>query len=216
MNIRYISAETDLSDISLVDWDARVGKSSVDVYFVEGYIHTYDTSLGSKGNCYWCCDEGATPSFRNLYPFLGRPVDWSIKVAERNSYKRDAVDKGVICHIFRNDKMFYEIVFGREIWEASLAAQKALIELQEHPINFFSKRWKDQLIERKILWYYQVAVIKSIDESRGEIFVVPHEKDSFDCHHSSMMAMEEKEWVEEYGKGLHLKYLDSRIWWFVK
>ncbi len=221
MEFKHINKKTDLSQARLCPWDSRNKKKLLDVYDVEDYIHTYGGRLGICGNSYWCCPRGAKPSHENLTPFLGHPVDWSIKVEEYNSFrlgnnftKNDEVREHLRCMIYRNDEPFYRINFGREINTVLLAAQKAILEFQEHPINFTSQNWREEVLNRKVYWNDQPGIITQFSEPAGDFIIEPDGIEGFRPHAHYNTENERQNWIDDYGNGLKTDYLDNSIWWF--
>lgn len=177
MRFKSPDENTDLSNIRELGWDARVGGKPVDVYRLEGFVHTY---VNGGPQEYWSCPRGEAPSYKNLIPFCGRACDWGIVVEEHNYFrpgngfhKDSRNEKGLRCYITRNGEKFYPVQFGRDIGDALAMAQVKIIQLQEHPIGLSHKTWKDDLIGRKVWWYDQPGEIVSLSLWGGSILIRP-------------------------------------------
>lgn len=207
--IKLIDEKTDLSRISILDWDVNVKGHRYTVYRVDGYYHSIGGKYGN--NDLWCCLEDEEPTYKNLIEFDGVPCRWSFKV-EQNNYTKskwgeNEVRSNCICTIYRNDKEFMS--FGTRDYEyASSKAQVLITKLQEHPINFTSKNYIKEIEGRKIWYREQKAIIERYIEGQNCIII------SFeDGEYKEPEYL--KEDIENLGE-LEIKedLLSPHIWWF--
>lgn len=178
--LKYITPETDLTNIESVDWDVEVGDRGYQVYRVPGYVHTISSRTGN--NEYWCCPVGTKPSFKSLIPFDGEVINWGVHFEQTNYFKskwdQGSIERGGFGYITRNGKRFYEIP-GRERSLVFAQAELIIRDLCEHTINFHSRNWKEEMLGRIISYHgiYQDRVkryrINSIIENQGCFFAAP-------------------------------------------
>ena len=140
--IRCIEKDTDLSKVKMskMGWDTFVYKQPHDVYRIDDYVHTLGGKMGE--NPYWCCPMGEKPTYENLMEFGGHSVCWGIEYKEYNTSKTKWGSTSVRDHgkaiVKRNGKAI--CCFGcRKAGYGLAKAQVALVELQEHPINFHDR-----------------------------------------------------------------------------
>lgn len=125
---------------------------------------------GPEENEYELFDEGPTPN--NLIEYSGRAVNWSISFEETNYLRKGEMREGGKCTIWRNGQKFYE-VGAREMNYGLASAQQIVMRLQEHPINFWSRKWKEELIGRKIWYNSDPCIVRSIIEDQGCVMIEP-------------------------------------------
>ena len=125
--------------------------------------------------------------------------------------------EGGRCNIFRNGQKFYE-VGAREMEYGLAKARHLLMQLQEHPINFWSRKWKKELIDRKIWYHSDPAIIKSIIEDQGCIMVEADTK-YIPMFRPAPWQVDADDTVNplnfyDPGEDAKLDYLDPNINWF--
>lgn len=147
----------------------RYGENNWYCYPLYKEINPYPEKRGIRDEPEYVWDDpGPTPD--NIMEYNGRSVCWSIAFEETNYFRKGEMREGGRCTIFRNGHKFYE-VGGRDINYGLASAQRILMQLQEHPINFWSRKWKEELIGRKIWYHADPAIVKSIIEDQGCIMV---------------------------------------------
>jgi hypothetical protein len=219
-DINVITKDTDLSQVSMrkLDWDVEIYDKSYDVYRIEGYIHSIGGHWGE--NDYWCCPSDEKPTVDNLIQFGGHVVQWGIEYIPKNYTKTkwgdtEVRESGRVL-IKRNGKPFYNIRSYKP--EYGLAkGQAALIEIKEHPINFHSRNFREEIKGRKIWYENQPAIIERIVESNDygvEIWVVPDKKHIEKFRFPTWENTDEAGWIEEYENGCRCDILESNIDWF--
>jgi hypothetical protein len=160
-------------------------------------------------------DEGPTPN--NLLEYSGRAVNWSISFEETNYLRKGEMREGGRCTIWRNGKKFYE-VGGREMNYALASAQQIVMRLQEHPINFWSRKWKDELIGRKIWYNSDPCIVRDIIEDQGCIMIEP-DKSAIKFFRPSPWQIDADDPIDPLnfyngGEDIKAEYLDPHINWF--
>ena len=169
-----IKKDSDISHIEYLDWDVVVKDQRYDVYRITNFIHTIGSTHGGA-NDLWCCEEGEIPTFENLIGFNGRSVQWGIEISEggylKNKYDSLSLEKTCSYVITRNGEVFYSDR-AISIDVAYIFAKEKLLRLQEHPIDFTSKKWKEELNERKIWWRNDPAIIRRLT-NEGSLIVIP-------------------------------------------
>jgi hypothetical protein len=161
--------------------------------------------------------EDPGPTKDNLIEYNGRSVCWSIAFEETNYFRKGEIREGGLCTIFRNGKKFYEIG-AREMQYGLSKAQYFLMQLQEHPINFWSRKWRDELIDRKIWYNSDPCIIRSIIEDQGCIMIEPDREYTklFRPSPWQIDADDVFDPLTHYNGGEDIKadYLDPHINWF--
>lgn len=162
--IRLIEKDTDLSELNMskMNWDVNVKGIPYQIVRIEGYVHSIG---GGKGNNdYWAYPLGEAPSYENLVEFSGHSCRWSFKVEENNYLKSKWGETEILgnckCTIYRNDEKFYELFGSFDYCIAK--AQVLIIELQSggHPICFNHRGYEKEIVDRKIYWNDQPAIIE--------------------------------------------------------
>lgn len=121
-------------------------------------------------NQYWPDDPG--PTRDNIREFSGDAPHWGIVAEGSNYFRKGEVRQGARVFITRNNKKFYEIQTGSVSYGLA-KAQYILVQLQEHPCNFNSRNWKQELEGRKV-WYNDIpAITEHVMEDQGCIMVRP-------------------------------------------
>ncbi len=128
------------------------------------------TSAQEDTNEYTPCDPGPTKD--NLTKFNGKrgPL-WGIQYEPTNHFRKGEVRDGNKITITRNNRPFYE-THGSMGYGLS-NAQVIIDKLQDHPCNFNSRNWRSDVLNRKIWYGYDPAIIKSIISSQGCVMVIP-------------------------------------------
>jgi hypothetical protein len=178
--LKYITPDTDLTNIKPIDWDVVVGNHKYQVYQVPGYIHSISSRSGN--NEYWCCPYMETPTVDNLIPFDGEPVTWGVVYKQtnyiRSKWDTETVERGGCGYVTRNGEIFYELR-GRDRSRVFAQAELTIVDLSEHTINFHSRKWKEEMIGRLISYcgIYDKKPkryrITSIIEDQGCFFAAP-------------------------------------------
>lgn len=133
-----------------------------------------------------------------------------------SEYSGDEIRKTVTGSIIVDGIKLVE-KHGREVQQVMKWLDRAIDEYSEHESNWFDKKSRESLPGRKIYYYNQPAVIKSIIEDQGAIvietmpgFVSPQRDDDEDDFDS---------W-EDWKVGGHYEVKDDvlspHIWWWRK
>jgi hypothetical protein len=160
-------------------------------------------------------DEGPTPD--NLIKYNGRSVNWSISFEETNYLRKGEMREGGRCTIWRNGKKFFE-VGAREMNYGLASAQQIVMRLQEHPINFWSRKWKEELIGRKIWWNNDPCIVSSIIEDQGCVIIQADTK-CIQFFRPSAWQIDASDVIDPFthyngGEDIKADYLDPHINWF--
>lgn len=219
-DINLIKPNTDLSKLYLMDWDLELYGKPWNVYRLEDHCHCIGGRYGD--NNIWCCPANEKPTYNNLVGFNGKAPAWGITFSDSNYLKHKWGDSTVEgsggCYITRNGKNFYH-VSGRDVDYCLAKAQYFLVQLQEHAINFHSRKWKKELINRKVYYKNSPAIITMVFEEDGHFFIEPDKKlIQIFPREEFFHGNEEDEcgWYEEWKDGIKCDYLDQNINWFRK
>jgi len=157
-------------------------------------------------------DEG--PTRDNLIDFNGSAPSWSVAFEETNYFRKGEIREGGKCTIFRNGEKFYE-VGGREMIYGLSRAQSVLMQLQEHPLNFFSRNWKKELIGRKVWYQTDPAIVESIIEDQGCVILKPDE-DCVPIFQPSPWQVEDDGTMmfDDENTSAKCEYLYEKVGWF--
>lgn len=137
------------------------------VYDIQGKEHNHGKWNGEPAT--WWVDIGVEVAkntgvrIENLVEYhnksIARPC-WDIRIKEINHYKvkwdEDRWSSNTSCEMWANGKLIYGFVV-RDIEFAMAKAQVLMIQLTEHPFNFFDQKKEEG---RKIWWYYEPGNIK--------------------------------------------------------
>jgi len=157
-------------------------------------------------------DEG--PTRDNLIDFDGSAPSWSIAFEETNYFRKGEIREGGRCNIFRNGQKFYEV--GARQMDFGLAkARYILLQLQEHPLNFFSRHWKDEIIGRKVWYQTDPAIVESIIEDQGCVMLKP-DPDCVPVFQPSPWQVEDdgSMFGDDDNTSAKCEYLYEKIGWF--
>ena len=211
--IKYIDKDTDLSNIQLIEWDLEVNNIPYNVYRIDNYYHCIGGDY--QNNDYWCCPADQKPSYENLIGFNGFAPIWAIQWSASNKYRNkwgnSSIEYSGTAMIKRNDKLFYH--FGARDMAYGLAkAQTILTQLREHPIPFFSRKWKDNLINRKIYYREQPALITEIWNNLN-LKIIPIDKPfTIPPYYQKEEIAIYKDSVQD--NSIKTSLLDDNIYWF--
>jgi len=213
-NFKLISKETDFENLKMymIGWDAFCKGTNLDVYQIDGYMHTQGGKWGE--NCYWACPRGEKPTYENLHQFNGEPCSWGFRVESSNYYKSKYGDQEIrhsyVMKIIRNDWVFYTFGAHNLDWGISRIRQ-LLFQISEHAIEFHAKDFEKSIVGRKIYWKEQPAVITSYSRD-GNLVIAPAGKKSFDlpCYNDDEVSEEIQAELEDIVEDLFA----PSIYWF--
>ncbi len=221
-DIKLLTKETDFSelDIRKLGWDLEFDNKPYNVYGISHYCHTIGGKYGN--NDYYCCPAGEKPYYDNLMAFDGKAPIWGVEYKQKNSYRVKWGEVSVqfrgTCTITRNGKAFYS--FGAREMEYGLSrAQVLLVEIQEHPIQFHNRNWREEAINREIYYCNQPAIITEISESLGGeicVKIVP-DKNFINIFSKPPWMKEDHEleyYEEAYRGGVKDDILTNNIYWY--
>lgn len=219
-DINLINKDTNLSNLYLLEWDLEICDKPWNVYRLEDHCHCIGGRYGD--NNFWCCPADVTPSFENLIGFNGRAPAWGITFTDINYLKHKWGDSRAegsgSCYITRNGKKFYH-VSGRDMGYCLAKAQYFLIQLQEHAINFHSRKWKEELIDRKVYYKNSPAIITMVFDDNGEFFIEPDKNFIQEFPETDFFTDRDDDiadWYSEWKDGIKCDFLDQNIDWFRK
>ena len=219
VSIRLIDKNTDISSLTMTkyEWDLVINQVPYQVVRIDGYIHTIGGSMGI--NDLWCYPRNSEPSYNNLRQYnCDEPVTWGI-VYEPNQYLDYRYDNGEIktgykVYITRNGEKFCK-VDGKGIQYAIDKARICIARLNEHPINFNSYLWEDQITNRKIYFRGQPGIITDFHKGEGSFVIYPDFPDG-EINRFKKPA----EWVHDGDSDYYddeyvvTSIFDSNIWWW--
>lgn len=215
--INPVTHETDLSkcEISKCDWDVVIKGKSYQVVRIKGKYHTIGGRCGNNDFYAYPLDEKmSVHNLRQLEDYRIAPR-WGFRV-EHNAYLKCKWDENMIranyyITITRNDEDFYS--FGCNDMAYGVAkAQTLIVDFSEHVIPFSLRSWQNEVVNRKIYYYEQPAVITEFlggDDLRVIIKMcdptyIPERWKNSDFPSS---------WGDEENKHV-TTILDENIWWF--
>ena len=170
---KLIKKDTDLSNISRMNWDTYWKDTPLYVYRVEGFYHSIVGRWGN--NDYWCCRRGEKPTYETLMEFSGHTCNWGISVEENNSHRykweEHEIDSYIKIQILRNNKKFYEFVVN-DLDYGLAKARVLLTEIHEHPICFGEIDYEKQIIGRKIYFKDIPCIIKRHELGSDRVIIV--------------------------------------------
>lgn len=175
--------ELDNADKSLYGWDLVIDKKPYDVYFIGGFNHSIGGTVGE--NAYYCCPHKEKITIDNMLLFCGKhapkwEIRWAPSLYHKNKWGESRIEYRGIWSIYRNDELFLD-GGGRDIGYGLAKAQTTLVELQEHPIGFHFRNWKDEVIGRKVWYKNQPGVVKSIImHGQLAVMIMPDGIDKFE------------------------------------
>ncbi|MMZ42249.1 hypothetical protein D3C73_991330 [compost metagenome] len=210
--INLITKDTNLDGLlTKYDWDAYMGGMELDVYDIEGHVHTYSSS---NRNSLWCCPRGEKPTYVNLMEYSGRyGASWGIHVDEihytKTKYGECEVRKNCRTWITRNGKNFYH-VDGNDFDFCITEAKSAIYKFKEHPISFGNQDYIDQIVGRKIFWKEQPATIIRYS-GMDRVTITPENPNGFNppCYLDKDEIMDREDQFE-----IVEDILSNSIWWF--
>ena len=157
-------------------------------------------------------DLSLKPTLETICQFDGEAPCYSVHYNATNYRKTNEFRNGASCIIFRNGKRFFE-VSGRTFEYCSAKTQYILEQLTSHPINFRLRNWKDEMINRKIWWNSEPAIVRSIIESQGCIMIEPDKKYIQAFRPAIWMIPESEPDFEPYEDSIKTDYLSNNIYW---
>lgn len=147
-----------------------IGEREHQIWDIDGYEHDYG-KWNNQTPTYWLEMEDGS-----LEPYIrtgSHRICWEINYKQTNYVKHkwgsaDLRSSGT-CIIKANGRQIYS--FGTSSLEYALSkAQSLVVELSEHPYNFFDQEKENG----RRIWYYNLpAIIKTREWAPGEITVYP-------------------------------------------
>lgn len=186
---KLFDKDSEIPRYHIIDWDLMVDGIPYSVAHMEGFVHTQGGRWGI--NDMWAWPRGHIPTYKNLVPFNSKdPVSWGLEYREYNHVKYHEHDWGddnevdSVCGtwITRNCSDFIFIM--GEMSYSLPKAQSLIFFINEHPINFNSVTWKEDLVGRKVWYNDEPAIVESVwfDEWSGyRIALVPDGIEKFSC-----------------------------------
>jgi hypothetical protein len=149
-------------------------------------------------NQYFFEDNG--PTRENLTKFDGSAPHWGIVSEGSHYFRKSSIRDGNQTYITRNNKRFYTVSAGSIEYGLS-KIQSVLTSLQDHPLNFNDRDWKNDVLNRKIWYNSSPAVVTSIIEDQGCVIIKPDPNFGIPLKPSTWM-------VEDNGTAM-IGYLDD-------
>lgn len=160
-------------------FDLMIDDEPYPVYSIDGYEHPNGKWNGCPDT--WWLDlseppvKGEITPEKELIPYVDKGVNricWEVRFKQKNYAKFKWDDWNISssgqCQIYANGKLIYS--FGSRSVDYALAkAQYMMVNLTEHPFNFFNPGEEKG---RKI-WYYGLPAIIEPGYDPGNIRVVP-------------------------------------------
>lgn len=156
------------------------------------------TSEDEEANRYFFEDIG--PTKENLIKFSGQAPHWGIVSEGAHYFRKSEIRDGGKTYITRNNRIFYPVTNGSIEYGLS-KAQSVLTSLQDHPLNFADRDWKNDLLNRKIWYNNSPAVVTSIIEDQGCVIIKPDPNFGIPLKPSTWM-------IEDNGNAM-IGYLDD-------
>lgn len=209
---------------NLIDWDFELNGKPMQLFKAgDKYCHSIGGKDDFTNDMYFFPLEiwpNVTPE--DCRPFSDRDLapKWSIHVEPYCSFKTkwgdESMRSSIIAKIYRNGKCF-GAKHGFTHNDAYIAAYSYLQKLIDHPVNFFSRNWKSELLNRKIYYDNQPAIVSNVwvDESGCNIYVKP-DKEKIAGFVPQGHWLEDKDEVQnwEYDEGTGAELTCSSIYWF--
>jgi len=221
-DIKEITKGTDFTKLNMskINWDLEFNNKPYDIYSIKSHIHCIGSRCGDNDR--WCCPSGEKPCYDNLIAFNGKAPAWGIRYEQNNYYKNkwsgQSIEYRGMAIITRNGKDFYG--FGARDMDYGLArAQVVLVQLQEHPIAFHYRDWQEEVINRKIYYCNQPAIIEricNIDKYGICVMIVP-DKEHIDKFLKPAYMMSDDslcEYEDEYAYRVKDDILTDNIYWY--
>ena len=169
---KLISKQEDLEGAVKVDWDVKMNGHTYDVYRIEGFPHSIGGRWGE--NCYYALERGEEWDVDNFISFSGHPVCWGYRIEQKNSVKvkwgEARMNDRCWGVITRNGEDFYET--GGSMEYLSHYLPHLIIIIQEQvPINFGSRKFKSELLGRRVKYDGIPGVIESYIEGQCCVMV---------------------------------------------
>ena len=222
--LRPVTDKTDFTNLKVdnIGWNFWMNGEPYEVVRVNGYPHDYD-------NCYYCYKKGREiePYNKILMPFddKWRKALGNVKmeIYPHPSYKikwdEYRTRFSFIGKVWFDTGILLASTYGDNWGECFAGLQTSLTKLNQHPIPFFHRNWREEVIGRKIWYRNSPAIIKSITDYSDSVlsfFIVP-EKEKLDCpaNWDDKDGICSKEaWEEEYASGLMAEWDCHEIDWF--
>jgi hypothetical protein len=207
--IKLLDDDVEYSSLRPIGWDVVLRDIPFNVYRIDGYNHSIGGKWGE--NCYWACAADEMPTKNNLVEFSGAPCRWGFEIQENNFLKTKWGETEMRvshkCTIYRNGEEFYDFFGSTEYCAAK--AVTFLVHLQEHPIAFNMRNFRDEILGRKIYWKEQPAIIERYIEGQACVIIRPENPNGFNkpCWMGKNDYMEDSFEVKE-------DIFSKSIWWF--
>ncbi len=212
-------------DSRFLDWDLEIYDKPYQVIKYDGYNNEDYVCFEIKSHYQRVKDYFVPDGDIEVFPchrVRGNAPSWEIKQSKVKTFKTKWGDTDVrfscLTTVYRNGDPFFE--FGGDEDYAYHKAKSQLVEIWDGPINFHSRWWKDELLNREIRYEGQPAIIKRANSSPFSIWIEPV-NDKFSppsrWDNDSDCGLNREYWDEEYAGGLIVEsVLDPSINWFPK
>lgn len=206
-----------------LDWDLEINGKPYQVVKYDGYNNDAYVCFEITKSCNRVNDYfepyDLNMEMIDCYGVRGEAPTWEIKQEKTKRFKTKWEDTsvrfGCVTTIFRNGVPFFE--FGGSEDYAYHKAKSFLVEVLEGPINFHSRFWRDELIDRRINYNGEPALIQRVNIRPFSMWIVPvygrfkppHKWDN------DGDDLNREHWEEEYAEGLIVEsVLNSDIDWY--
>lgn len=210
-----------------LDWDLEINGKPYQVVKYDGYNNEDYVCYEITKSCQQIKDY-FVPLYENeemicCHGVRGEAPTWEIKQEKHKHFKTKWDDTSVRFNctttVYRNGVPFF--VFPGSEDYAYHKAKSSLVEFLEGPVNFHSRFWRDELIDRKINYNREPAIIQRVNINPFSMWIVPvsgkfkppHRWDNDDADG----CMTRDDWDEEYASGLIVEsVLSPDIDWYPK
>ncbi len=162
--------QADIDQASKWNWDLEFDNKPWQVYRLAAKHR-----LGGRWENLYCCPYGEKLTLDNIIAFCGEHAPkWEIRWVPHHKYRdkwgSSSIESGGSWKIYRNDKLFLS-GGARDMGYGLAKAQSFLVEsiFEGHVAAFHERDWKKDLIDRKIWYKNQEAVIKRVHQGGGDI-----------------------------------------------
>lgn len=206
MELNPIDMNSDLSSLRKIDWDLVIDRVPYQVYS-SNFYHSIGSKFGLNG--FYACPIDKVPSYRNLIQVYDPAPTWGIIcnpiINIKDKWEIESTRLHYECYILRNGVKFYKIP-GNDLDFCLSYARYALFKFQEHPVDFHSRFWKDNIRDMKIYYRGIPAIIKHASEGN---FIIRSEIGKF-----PITPELQDEWYGDLDDTLSVDFLSDLIGWF--
>lgn len=211
IQIKLIDKDTDISSLEMkkYDWDLVVCGVPYQLVEIPGYVHSIEYSFGRESaNCMWAYPLNEEPTYENLSEYtIKEPVCWGIVYNPYHDLSYSWEDSEICrcneCYVTRNGERFSDSVHSIQ------AAQMLINQFQNHPIDFGSRNYENEILGRKVWWRSEPGIITSFIKDQACVIIEPDGIEKF-----STPAEFKNDDIIHDEDDIKADVFDSHIWWF--